>query len=280
VPYGAWMGSVIEDAFYPPHDLAVEIQTFLGDHEDLFAPGPTLAEVGVVFSIESNYRALAAREVMADNRTNARPEGEVPFGVVCEVLSSATQPYDVIFFPEGELRPDDLTPEHLLRYRTIVLPDCTFLTEPQAQLLEAFADGPGNLVVLGELGANLEPGRRKALFERDGVVTGDAFGFSLELLPGGPQVAVAGERTDAAMTVQELPSGAALHLIRYDYDEATDRVPQLGSLEIDVRLPFTPSSVRAVSPGGEMGAAPNGDGRPGAVRLENVPLYSIVVFDR
>ncbi|HEX5936590.1 MAG TPA: hypothetical protein VFZ75_02695, partial [Actinomycetota bacterium] len=36
VPYGAWMGSVIEDAFYPPHDLAVEVQTFLADHEELF----------------------------------------------------------------------------------------------------------------------------------------------------------------------------------------------------------------------------------------------------
>ncbi|MDP9184897.1 MAG: hypothetical protein M3O29_04415, partial [Actinomycetota bacterium] len=88
VPYGAWMGSVIEDAFYPPHDVTVEIQSFIADHEELYGRDPSLAEVAVVFSIESNYRALAAREVMADNRTNEMPEGEHPFGMVCEELSS------------------------------------------------------------------------------------------------------------------------------------------------------------------------------------------------
>src|SRR5204862_4974320 len=31
VPYGAWMGSSIQDSFHPPHDLCVEIQRFLAD---------------------------------------------------------------------------------------------------------------------------------------------------------------------------------------------------------------------------------------------------------
>jgi len=129
VPYGAWMGSVIEDAFYPPHDVTIEIQTFLADHEDLFGRDPSLAEVAVVFSIESNYRALAAREVMADNRTNEMPEGEHPFGVVCDALSGAMQPYDVVFFPDGDLRPDDLERQDLHGYRTVILPTCSFLTD-------------------------------------------------------------------------------------------------------------------------------------------------------
>ena len=34
VPYGAWMGSVIEDSFWAPHDVVVEIQDFIADHED------------------------------------------------------------------------------------------------------------------------------------------------------------------------------------------------------------------------------------------------------
>jgi hypothetical protein len=278
VPYGAWMGSVIEDAFYPPHDLAVEVQTFLADNEELFAPGPTLAEVGVVFSIESNYRALAAREVMADNRTNELPEGEVPFGVVCDLLSAATQPYDVVFFPDGELRPDDLEPQDLLRYSVLVLPDCSFLTDRQAELLEAYVEGPGTLVVLGELGANLPVQRRAALVERDGVVTAGPAGFSLDLLPDGPQVRIEGDPTDAAATLPDLGQAAALHLIRYDYDEEADATPELGSLELEVRLPFEPRSVRAVSPAGRLTATPlDGAAR---VRLDCVPMYSIVVFER
>ncbi len=31
VPYGAWLGSIEQDAFYPPHELCVEIQDFLAD---------------------------------------------------------------------------------------------------------------------------------------------------------------------------------------------------------------------------------------------------------
>ena len=37
VPYGAWMGSRIEDSFYAPHELATEVQAFLADHEDLYS---------------------------------------------------------------------------------------------------------------------------------------------------------------------------------------------------------------------------------------------------
>src|ERR671921_526730 len=67
VPYGAWMGSVIEDAFYPPHDLVGEIQSFLADHEDLFGGDPTYAEIGVVYGIESNAITRASVELPADN---------------------------------------------------------------------------------------------------------------------------------------------------------------------------------------------------------------------
>ena len=38
VPYGSWMGSVIEDSFYAPHELATEVQDFLADHEHSDGP--------------------------------------------------------------------------------------------------------------------------------------------------------------------------------------------------------------------------------------------------
>jgi hypothetical protein len=156
VPYGAWMGSVIQDAFYPPHDLAVEIQSFIAGHEELYATR-TWSEVGVVFSVESSYRATAAPELMGDNRENRPAEGRVPFWEAAEALSAALQPYDVVFFPDGTLRPDALTVEALARYRTLVLPACRWLTGRQAELLGGYLQAGGRLLACGPLGRTCPP---------------------------------------------------------------------------------------------------------------------------
>ena len=34
VPYGAWMGNTIRDAFWPPRSVTTQVQDFLYDHED------------------------------------------------------------------------------------------------------------------------------------------------------------------------------------------------------------------------------------------------------
>jgi len=279
VPYGAWMGSVIEDAFYPPHDLTVEIQTFLADHEDLFGRDPSLAEVAVVFSIESNYRALAAREVMADNRTNEMPEGEHPFGIVCDTLSAAIQPYDVVFFPDGDLRPDDPERQDLRRYRTVILPHCSFLTDAQADMVERFLDGGGTVLALGELGTNLAPARRDALRAHPNLRAGDASSFSIDVVAEGPQLRVtSGGPTDAATALHAIDRGAALHLIRYDEDD--DAAAPLDALELEVRLPFTVASCEIVDPLGDAKLEWERDGSLVRLRIRDVPLYSIVVLAR
>ncbi|MGH2527010.1 MAG: hypothetical protein ACRDG2_09710, partial [Actinomycetota bacterium] len=71
--------------------------------------------------------------------------------------------------------------------------------------------------------------------------------------------------------------GAALHLIRYDYDENADRVPRLDRLVLDIRLQFETAAVHAFSPGGDLIAGAEA-GPDGTVRLilRNVPLYGIV----
>jgi hypothetical protein len=276
VPYGAWMGSVIEDAFYPPHDLAVEIQSFLADHERLFSTR-SHSEVGVVFSVESSFRATHP-EVMGDNRENRPFQGRVPFWEACETLSAALQPYDVVFFPDGTLRPDTLTVDALARYRTLVLPECRFITDRQAELLAAYLAAGGRLLVCGPLAENLGPAARGRLLGHPAARAVDPFGFSLDLLDGGPQVVVVEGATDAALTLQAVgDAAAALHLIRYDYDPDADRVPALDRLVLEVRLPFRPAAARPFSPDGRLVAAlgPAAGGRARLV-LGGAGVYGIV----
>jgi hypothetical protein len=277
VPYGSWMGSVVEDAFYPPHELAAEIQAFLADHEHLFAGDPTWAEVAVVYGIESNAVARTAIELPRDNRENVMFQGDMlAFDQVSRVLCKAAQPYDVLMFPEGELRQDTLRDDDLAMYGTIVLPAVDVLTERQAELLETFVERDGRLIVLGEVGATLEQ-RTKALLEHERVRRAPPFEFSLDLLAAGSQVRIVEGRTDVAVNIQRVSDGAALHLIRYEYDEAADRVPRLDRLVLEIRLPFETAAVHAFSPGGDLTAGAE-RGANGTVRLvlRNVPLYGIV----
>jgi hypothetical protein len=280
-PYGSWMGSVVEDAFYAPHDLVTEIQTFLADHEHLYGRDPTYAEVGVVYGLESNAVTRSTAELPADNRLNVMAEDDVlPFDRVSRLLCAAVQPYDVLFFPDGDLRPDSLGPEDLARYRTLVIPGCHELTERQAELLEGYVEEGGRVVVAGELGTNLGDRMRGSL-ERPDVTVVDAFGFELDQLPLGPQVRVVDGRTDAAVALHRVDGGCALHLIRYDYDEAGDRVPPLDELVLDVRLPFEPGDARPFSPGDELTVATEpGSDEVVRLTLRQVPVYSIVSLPR
>jgi hypothetical protein len=250
IPYGAWLGSEIEDSFWAPHELCVEIQTFLAEHERLFSRR-TFSETAVVYSIDSNFERIARRDQFADNRRNVSGDVVVPFWDVCDRLSAAAQPYDVVFFPDTALRPDSLTAGDLAQYRTVVLPGCDRLTERQGALLDAYEQKGGRVVRIDS---------------------------ASELDLENPQVRAEGA-DDIALSIHRTDDGAAVHLIRYGYDEEADRVPPLTELTLELRLPTTWASARAVSPDGGLGARLESEGGLHRLALSNVALYGIVALE-
>jgi hypothetical protein len=219
----------------------VEIQSFLADNERLFAR-ETYSEVGVVYSVRSHSELMARRDAFADNRTNVSAEVRVPFVDACRTLSDAHQPYDVVFFPEGELRPDTLTVDDLARWRTLVVAGCDDLTDHQRALLRDF---PGEIVEVPDLAR--------------------------------PQVLVKSD-ADFAICIHRVAEGAAVHLIRYDYDAAADAVPILPRLELSIRLAETFTTVEAISPAGDLQASMAVADTVHHLMLESVPLYGIVLL--
>ena len=188
VPYGAWMGSVIQDSFHPPHELCVEIQKFIADHEQLYSHR-TYSDTAVIYSVETEFLRTSGRGIFADNRSNSGSSELGPFWLSCEALSNAAQPYDVLLFPDGSLRPDSLTLEDISQYHTFVLPDCRFLTPAQHLLLRDFQNGNGNLLVMGELGTNLSPKERGVILEHPNTCrVEDVDRFDPAWLPLGQQV--------------------------------------------------------------------------------------------
>jgi hypothetical protein len=267
VPYGAWMGSVIQDSFWAPHDVVLEIQNFIADHETELYSTETYSETAVAFSVQSSF------DYLEEHGSGER----FPFWRACDRLVEDKQPFDVVMFPEGELRADAITPETLTKYRTLILPECSFLTPAQASVVQSFLERGGHVLATGDLGLNLAEGVRRDLLAHPLLLrTTDV---RAEDLADGPQVMVSGA-PDLAINVQKIgDKEAAVHLIRYDYDEERDEVPILPHLVLDVRLsrPFRMATV--FSPRGEVGArlTYRRDIREmHRLELENVPLYCVI----
>ena len=279
LPYGSWMGSVIQDSFYAPHELCVEINQFLAEHEDLYSPR-TFSDTAVIYSVESNFQLVARRDLFADNRANLSGSQVVPFWEICDKFSVAAQPYDVVFFPDGDLRPDSLSVDALRQYRTLILPDCRYLTAAQAALLEDYLENGGALLVTGGLGENLPAARRKALLNHPRLTRlGGLDRFDPAGLPGGPQVRL-DPAADVAVNIQRVVGGAAIHIIRYDYDETRDAVPLLPALRLDLRLPETFDSLEVFAPGDAPEASLTVSGNIHHLDLRNIPLYCVILLQK
>jgi hypothetical protein len=122
----------------------------------------------------------------------------------------------VLFFPDGDLRPDTITPDSLSQYRTLILPDCRYLTPAQAQLLGEYLENDGRLLVMGELGTNLTQADREAILNHPGTRQVEVGAqFDLTWLPFGQQVQIS-IPADIAVNLQRVDGGLALHILRYD----------------------------------------------------------------
>jgi hypothetical protein len=254
IPYGAWMGSVVQDSFWPPHELCVEINEWLDEHEHLYS-STSAARIGVVYSTASNFELETRDPELANNTVNPIVEDKVPFWQVTGTLADALQPYDVVIFPDGDLREDKITTEDLARYETVVLPHVHVMTERQTKALSAYEAAGGRVVTLG---------------------AEDTFD-DVSAVVDAPQVTVSRD-IDAAINLQVVDGGVAVHLIRYDFDVASDSAPSLDEVTLTVALPDTYDAATA-----------HGSPKPPTVDLQHeagshtltlrdVPLYSVVLL--
>lgn len=274
LPYGSWMGSEIADAFYAPHELCVETGTFLADHEDLYGT-ETYSHVGVVFSAGSALRRIAPPDLMGDtgdNRYNRIVADRGTFWSTVEALSDAGHTYDVVYFPDDELGTDHITDAALAQYSTVVLPGCTYLTQPQAAAIDACLRRGARVIATADTCADQPEIAGHPLVEH---VADPAD------IPGTVErQIVADELGAAAYRIVRLPDGnAAIHLLRYGYDPVLDAVPELPSCRIEVTLPKGFRQVQAFSPADRLEARlESADSQIYRLLLSRVPLYGILLM--
>ena len=135
------------------------------------------------------------------------------------------------------------------------------------------------MVVLGELGTNLPSEVLGPILEHPGVLRVSITpGIASEDLLDEPQVRVM-PGGDVMINVQRVEGGAAVHLIRYDFDAQQDCTPPLPEVTVELRLPEQFGRMSLHSPGGQMTGALECEGFVHRIRLHDVPMYSVALLE-
>ena len=178
------------------------------------------------------YEGTTSRNAMAilyaDGPILRRPEAHAKYLALAQALAERSVQFDVVFGGDGRFNPDELDPDTLARYRTILIPEARDMGPPPVAALEGFARAGGNVVTFSEspLAHGLAvraDGEALTRFwhdyldaDRDLIV--DAFaGLPAERI----------EVSDPSVRVTHTRAGRrhVLHVLALGYDEATDSVP-------------------------------------------------------
>jgi hypothetical protein len=290
VPYGAWMGNTIRDAFWPPRSVTAQVQDFLYEHEDFFPAGPVKG-AAVLYSYGSNYwrdvhrggsangDAEAGNKVKLDVMTTDWGNSAVamPFWDVIRCMSSGNALYDVKMMPDGVLREDDFDARELDGYRMLVVPDCWKLTANQEEAILSFAKSGAPVIIYGRLSGDERLHQQLSVLENVHFVPEGIEGFArkFEELYGPVSTAQCLDKR-IGMNRYDTENGTFVHLINYDYSEETDGVIPVDELKVTLQaLPGRNVRVhRLDGETDEFSAVFEED--MCTITLINVPVYSVI----
>ena len=290
VPYGAWMGNTIRDAFWPPRSVTTQVQDFLYEHEDFFPAGPSKG-AAVLYSYKSNYWRDAHRggsangdaeeankakiEVMAEDFGNSSVS--MPFWDVIRWMSARNALYDVKMMPDGVLREDEFTAEEIAGYRMLVVPDCFTITQGQADAILEFAKSGAPVLIYGRLaeGSSLADTLgeyENVCFAADGI---DEFAQCFDRMYGPVSVAECSDRR-IGMSRYDSKDGTFVHLINYDYSEEADQVKPAEEVTVTLKN-LSGRNVRVHRLDAETDEYTlRYEGDACVITLRNVPVYTVI----
>ncbi|MBE6935029.1 MAG: hypothetical protein E7458_00855 [Ruminococcaceae bacterium] len=296
VPFGAWMGNVVKDAFCPPRHLTTQVQDFLYENER-FYPKTKTKGAAVLYSFGSYYLRDASRggngiqdnfddlsEITSD--WNDPDVKHLPFWDVIRELSNQNAMYDVVMMPDDRLRKDDMTLDRIADYPMLVIPDAFEITPNQAEILRAYAAKGGQILIYGRLadGTTLLdelaalPNVRVLPMDEDAEAGIRAFG-KLFAEQYAPVASLTCDDTRIGIQRFDDEGKTYVHVLNYSYKTATDHIDILEEVTFTLSDVAKEAKVYTLSgdPMPEMETAcENGKVR---VTLKNVPLYTVVAFE-
>ena len=276
-PYGSWMGSEIEDAFWAPKPLLDECGAVLASVAALRSPR-SLNEVAVLYPVADAVASDIAgpRWIRDDLRGTAEEPAArvIDYWPVLEALGGSGIPIDCIPLPDERERANDVTRDALAGFATVVVPGADRIGARQhAELLARVRSG-GRVIVIGDYGGDL-PGARAELVEEGAVEvtsTDDMVGLIDAQIIGD----IAGLAFNTQLTVD---GGVALHIVNYDYEPDADATVPRRDIELCVRVPAVAADATLhgdLLGGGSIPVRIVGDRL--AVRIPTLGIYTVLAF--
>ncbi len=253
VPYGAWMGNTVKDAFWPPRNVTTEVQDFLLYKERLFSKNSG-ANVLLLYSFPSNYwneaitgysssvldgeeeGTLSYSVIDPDDPNGVR----MPFWEVARYLSREQVNYDVKFMADGDLRDDTFSLSDISKYDLVILPACNTLTENQAKVLEKYASDNGKVLLFGDAAENID-GWLNKMKKNDNIVYCFNDSYKPKALEAFKTVfqntykdmwKVKIDNKSVGIQTHAIDGGMAIHLVNYGYSHENDKVEAIDELNL------------------------------------------------
>jgi hypothetical protein len=163
----------------------------------------------------------------------------VKYLALAQALLEGGYQFDVLYAGDGVFNPDDIDPEVLERYRTILVPEARDLGASPARTLRKFAGVGGELMVFSPSPLDDEP-----VGHADGELLVDFWRHYrdedrervLEHVEAPPTARIEASVPGVGVTRYRIGDRQIVHLLDYRYDPATDAVAP--ATELRLRIPW------------------------------------------
>ena len=204
-----------------PEELKDHIR-FIREHRELYEEAVADNDLAIVY---------------ADGPISRRPESHQRYLALAQALAESGHQFDVVYVGDGRFNADELDPQILGRYKTLLVPEARDLGDAPTGALDTFARAGGEVTVYSQ--SPLDPG---LVQQADGDMLEDFWqryrdedrDRIVESLRAPPSSRI--ECSDPAVSVTRYALGdlQVLHLLDYRYEEATDSVTPIRDLRLRV----------------------------------------------
>ncbi len=300
VPYGGWMGNEIPDAFFPPLDVAVQVQNFLADNEELISR-KSGANVKIFYSFPS-YMSREPSSLFCTKLVYDSPEDLLSYRMEMqddayvrmnfwEAISKLQQNkvnYDTGLLPDGDLVQDKFSEQELKGYELIILPGCSIMTQKQADVIEKYAMDGGKVLLYGDAACNLD-GWQKRVCE---IPTVTFIGEGNKVSEGSKEFEkvfseiytdhrqINWDADDVYMQCAVKGGRTIIHGLNYRYNMASDKVESIEKLTIKYKSDALPRSIQTRTlDGTQLKLSYKKEGDWLVIELSDMPVYTALVLE-